>query len=127
MESNALPIDPAPANPVDWRALLDAAVSANPRGAAGVAVRLGFSRAYVARALATGKSASGFPQGVPARFINRVLLRLHVVECPARGYVSVPFSDCARAHGPCPTSNVSDVRLWRACQTCPHKPTETPS
>lgn len=124
MESNALATTPAAA-PTDWRALLDAAVAANPRGAAGVAVRLGFSRAYVARALATGKSASGFRKGVPQKFINRVLLRLHVVECPARGYVSVPFSDCARAHGPCPTSNVSDVRLWRACQTCPNKPQET--
>lgn len=127
MESNALPIAPAAAPAIDWRALLLAAVAANPRGSAGVAVRLGFSRAYVARALATGKSASGFPQGVPQRFINRVLLRLHVVECPARGYLPVPFSDCARAHGPCPTSNAFDVRLWRACQTCPHKPQENPS
>ena len=109
-------------NAIDWRALLVAAIAANPRGKAGVAVRLGWSREYVSRAMATGEGRSGFAKGVPPTFIATVINRLHVVNCPARADLPMPYADCAQALRPCPTSNVFDVRIWRICQHCPNKP-----
>jgi hypothetical protein len=107
-------------NAVDWRGLLEAAVAAHPKGKAGVALRLGVSRAYVSRALSEGKS--GFAQ-VPKTFVDRVLDRLYVVpECPAISQPR-PRADCQQiGNGPAPTHNPVSMRVWRACQQCPHKP-----
>lgn len=94
------------------------------KGKAGVAVRLGFGRAYVSRAIATieGRS-SGFPGGVPQSFIDRVLDRLHVIkECPATT-LPQPRHECQRlGNGPAPTHNPLAMRIWKVCQRCDHRP-----
>lgn len=112
MDSNAMPID--------WRALLELEVAkAGEKGKARVAARLGFSRAYVSRVMnPEGKSAM---KAVPQSFIDRVISRFHVVDCPVR-CVEVPYSDCAKANQPAPTHNPLAVMVWRKCQTCPNKP-----
>ena len=117
MESNAtIAVSSAP----DWRALLAAEVETNPKGKAGVAIRLGVSRAYVSRALSSGSAAF---KAVPPKFIARVIDRLHVIpECPATGQPQ-PRSDCMRiGNGAAPTHNPLSMRIWIECQRCPHKP-----
>lgn len=104
---------------IDWRALLLAEVARDPRKKAGVAVRLNVSRAYVSRVLSEGRSALG---AVPQKFINRVIDRFHVVDhCPAT-QAPQPRAECLKANGPAPTHNPLAMRVWRCCQTCPHKP-----
>ena len=137
MESNARPLGDATAATVaascaadhapDWRALLEAEVKANKCGKAGVAIRLGIGRAYVSRALATGNTSAGFPNGiVPQQFIDRVIARLHVIrECPATMQPQ-PRTECQRiGNGPAPIHNPLSMRIWRECQQCPYKPSST--
>ena len=104
-----------------WRALLETEVAADPKGKAGVAARLGFGRSYVSRALATGRSRAGFTGGVPQAFIDRVIERLHVIECPAN-YQKQPRGACRKANEAAPTHNPLAMRIWRACQSCANKP-----
>lgn len=104
-----------------WRTLLEEACSDHPKGKAGVAKRLGVSRSYVSRALATGRSAAGFPKGVRPQFIGRVMDCLHVIECPAT-YQKQPRGTCRKANEPAPTHNPLAMRIWRECQSCPNKP-----
>lgn len=108
--------------PPDWRALLTAEVAHHPRGRAGVAERLGVSRAYVSRALNAGAGGSGYAQ-VPKKFITRVLDRLVVVaQCPATG-LDQPRTECRRiACNPAPTHNPLAMRIWIECQRCPYHP-----
>ena len=113
MESNAAPAA------IDWRALLVAEVARDPRKKAGVATRLGVCRAYVSRVMSTGSSA--IPD-VPQKFIDRVIDRFHVVDhCPATQQPQ-PRAICNKSNGPAPTHNPLAMRVWRCCQTCPHKP-----
>jgi len=108
------------ATAIDWRALLDAEVAkAGQHGKARVAVRLGFSRAYVSRVM-NPEGKSGL-KNVPQSFIDRVINRFHVIACPVRS-VEVPYSDCAKANQPAPTHNPLAVMVWRKCQSCPNKP-----
>lgn len=89
-----------------------------------MARRLGYSRAYVSRVIATLEGrASGFEGGVPAQFVGRVIDRLHVVrECPATERPQ-PRSECKRiGTGPAPTHNPLQMRIWIACQRCAYKP-----
>ncbi|MCX8017060.1 MAG: hypothetical protein N2690_04040, partial [Rhodocyclaceae bacterium] len=102
----------------DWRAILAREVAAHPRGKAGVARLLGVSRAYVARAMSTGKSAF---RAEPKRFIARVYDLETAVDCPAVG-AKTPRADCLLANAPAPTHNPLLMRRWRVCQRCPMKP-----
>ena len=108
------------ANAIDWRALLDSAVSSNPKGKAGVAARLGVSRVYVSRVMSVGASAFKQP---PAAFIERVIDRLFSVsECPVT-FQPRPRSECLRVGGgSAPTHNPIAMHHWSKCQSCPHKP-----
>lgn len=106
---------------IDWRALLAAELARAPRGKAGVAERLGFSRVYVSRVMSTGSSAYA---DVPQKFIDRVISRFHVVSCPARAGQEMPYADCAKGNGPAPTHNPLAMHIWRECQRCPNKPTQ---
>lgn len=128
-ESSNAPVIAAPLFVADqplWVQLLVREVSAIKNGAikgkAGVGKELGFGRAYVSRVIATieGRS-SGFPNGVPQSFIDRVIDRLHVIECPATCQKQ-PRGDCRKANGPAPTHNPLAMHVWRACQNCKHKP-----
>lgn len=107
-------------NAIDWRALLETEIAAHRRGKAGVADRLGVSRAYVSRVLSPGKSGLA---KVPKSFVDRVIDRLHVVaECPVTCQPR-PRSECRQiGNGPAPTHNPLSMRTWRACQQCAHKP-----
>lgn len=104
---------------IDWRTLLVAEVSRDPRGKAGVSERLGVSRAYVSRVLSAGVSGLA---DTPKKFIDRVIDRFHVVDfCPAT-LQPQPRRECHKANAPAPTHNPLAMRTWRTCQTCPHKP-----
>ena len=106
-------------NAIDWRALLEGEVKRDPRKKAGVADRLGFKRCYVSRVMSTGSSAV---PNVSQRFIDRVIDRFHVVDlCPATK-APQPRAECNKSNEPAPTHNPQAMRVWRCCQTCPHKP-----
>lgn len=115
MDSNA------PAAPLDWRAILQREIDLHPRGKAGVAERMGVSRAYVSRATSDG--ASGYAGDVPGDFIRRVLDLESDVDCPATG-TRRPRAECRKANQPAPTHNPMAMHLWRECQRCPIKPLE---
>ncbi len=102
----------------DWRAILAREIALHPRRKAGVAERLGVSRAYVSRAMSSGSSAYG---AVPDKFIARVLDLESDVDCPAAGR-RVARAECRKASGPAPTHNPLAMRTWRDCQACPIKP-----
>ncbi|OQA32587.1 MAG: hypothetical protein BWY57_01829 [Betaproteobacteria bacterium ADurb.Bin341] len=110
-------VTPTPAI-ADWRAILAREVELHPRGKAGVAERLGVSRAYVSRAMSEGTSAY---DKVPQTFISRVLDLESDVDCPATGGC-VARSECRKALLPAPTHNPLAMRIWRECQTCAIKP-----
>lgn len=105
---------------IDWRAILDAELKKSGKGGkARVAVRLGFSRAYVSRVMnPDGKSGL---EEVSQKFIDRVIRRFHVVECPVR-MVEVAYAECEKANQPAPNHNPLAVMFWRKCQSCPNKP-----
>jgi len=81
---------------------------------------------------AIGK-AIGYDRTSISRWINEpeyngahieaaVLARYNIFACPYL-HADISPADCARHAGrPCPTCNVREVRFWKACQTCPHKP-----
>lgn len=117
-------MDKPPEVTPDWRAALVAAVAKHPRGKAGVAGRLGFTRSYVSRALATGTRRSGYTQGVPQSFIDRVTERLIGIECPATFQLAIR-SQCLSANHPAPTHNPLAMRTWRECQTCSFRPAQS--
>lgn len=103
---------PAP----NWRRALEAAVAADPQGKLGVSLKLGVSRVYVSRVM-TGS----MPQA-PAKFVERVVKMLMVVDCP---YLCRPLqpAEC-RAFAARSYSQVSqfEVAHWRACRGCMHNP-----
>ena len=85
---------------------------------AGVAIRLGYGRAMIARVLSPND-----PLQITDALAQRVIDRFYVVaECPATG-LAQPRSECRRlAGGAAPMHNPLSMRIWRLCQTCPHKP-----
>lgn len=103
---------------IDWRAILAREIALHPRKKAGVAERLGVSRAYVSRAMSSGSSAYA---AVPRDFIARVIDLESDVDCPA-AQARVARAECRKANGPAPTHNPLAMRTWRTCQTCPLKP-----
>lgn len=105
---------------IDWRGLLEKAVAAHKKGKAGVAARLGVSRALVSRVMSDGKSAID-----PTRdFIDLVISRFHTVECPIGNFnLSTAISECEKANNPAPTHNPLAMNRWRECQRCPNRPT----
>lgn len=136
MSANAQPVIAAPLfvqeQPLWLRLLVNEIAAAEKRGGgkAEVGKRLGFSRPYISRVIATveGRVKSAFPGGVPEKFIERVIDRFSVVpECPVTKQPR-PFSDCRRiGNGPAPTHNPLQMFTWRECQRCPHKPVKEPS
>ncbi len=102
----------------DWRVLL--AEEAARTSIAATARRIGYSRTSVSLALA-GK----YP-GQTDKLAEAVRAALGTLVCPHLE-LSVTPADCAvNASGPAPTSSPEALRLWRACQACPHNPQQTP-
>lgn len=100
--------------------LLQQAVAQHPKGKAGVAIRLGYGRALISRVLSPND-----PLEISEALASRVIDRFHVIPlCPATGQAQ-PRSECRRlSHGKAPTHNPLAMRIWKTCQTCPHKPAE---
>lgn len=99
--------------PREWLALLSEEAARTSITA--VARRLGYARTSVSLAL------SGKYPGATDKLAAAVLAVLGTVDCPHLGFPVSP-SRCADASGEMPTSSPGDLRLWRACQGCPHKP-----
>lgn len=97
----------------DWLSLLEE--EAGRTSIAAVARRLGYARPSISLALA-GK----YP-GSTDKLAVTVLSVLGTVDCPHLGFQVAP-AKCAASSGKMPTSSPGDLRLWRACQGCPHKP-----
>lgn len=98
--------------------LLTEAVKGHKKGKAGVAISLGYGRAMLSRVLSPND-----PLQITDALAQRVIDRYHVVaECPAT-LQAQPRGECHRiALGAAPTHNPLSMRIWRQCQTCPHKP-----
>ncbi len=102
-----------------WMVLLEKAVEADPRGRQGVADRIGFSRGAVSTALA-GKYAAD-----PANIARAVMDHLDNPYCPL--VVRVIERRICRRTSLIKEPAGGDARLrWLTCQTCPHKPKESP-
>lgn len=101
--------------------LLAEAVAADPKGKAGVARRLGdgFGRSLLSRVLSPND-----PLEMSDDLARRVIDTLHVVRaCPGTGGEQ-PIAECLRlATAKAPTHHPHAMRIWKACQSCPHKPT----
>ena len=100
------------------RRLLADAVVNHKKGKAGVAIQLGYGRALISRVLSPND-----PLEMSPKLAKRIIDCFHVIpECPATQQEQ-PRSECRRlADGHAPTHNPLSLRIWRTCQTCPHKP-----
>lgn len=100
------------------RRLLAAAAAAHKKGKAGVALQLGYGRALISRVLSPND-----PLEMSPKLAQRIIDRFYVIpECPATG-LEQPRSECHRlAGGHAPMHNPLAMRIWKVCQTCPHKP-----
>jgi len=103
----------------DWMQILRDAVRADPRGATGVAERMGVSRPAVSLLL-----AGRYPAGTE-RMAALVLERLGRRTCPHTGEEIGPEVCDGWAVRPMPTSNPYDLQQWRACRRCEHYPTQS--
>lgn len=109
---------PVDVTAIDWRALLNDAIARDPRGIAGVAVTLGLSRAAVSLVVSDKYPASS------ARIARKVIDAFDRVLCPHLSR-SLTHLDCRTfAYRTPPTSSPREMRHWRACQQCPHRPPE---
>lgn len=101
----------------DWLALLAAEAARTTIAATGR--RLGYSRTAVSLAL------TGNYPGRTDKLAATVLAILGRQACPHLGREVTP-AECAGNAGEMPTSSPAALRLWRACQTCPHRPEDNP-
>ena len=58
------------------------------------------------------------------KFAKKVLDAFDGFECPHLGSRVTTNACRANAVRQAPTSSAREARHWRACQSCPHKPTE---
>jgi len=100
-----------------WYALLAAAVEADPRGRAGVAERISYSRGAVSNTLA-GNYGAGV-DGVA----RAVLDHYDRPACPLVGGEEIERDACRRKSlRPRPFGGVAILAQWEVCQACEHKP-----
>lgn len=98
-----------------WRQLFDTAFAQH--GPVRLAAMLGYGNHTLVSRIHRGHIEAS------SQFQRRVIDRLYVVaECPATG-LEQARSECKRlALQPAPTQNPLSMRIWKICQTCPHKP-----
>lgn len=99
----------------DWLTLLRTAVDADPRGIAGAAERLGYSRPAISRVIA---GTYGSTDNVAAA----VLATYARIDCPHLKVSLAPNECAAYAARRYSAIAAADVPHWRACKRCPHKP-----
>lgn len=101
----------------DARALLEAAAAHHPRGLAGIAEQLGYSRPALSRYM-NGNYGGG--AALERLIIDRLHGRRH---CP-HDNEEIAIAACRRrAHAPEPYGGAARHAAWHACQSCPNKPT----
>jgi hypothetical protein len=100
--------------------LTEAVAAAGKKGKAAVAPRLGIGRSYLSRVLSPND-----PCVLSEAVARKVIDRFHIIpECPAT-LQQQPRSECLRlSRDAAPTHNPLSMRIWRTCQSCPHKPGE---
>lgn len=99
----------------DWLEMLQAAVTADPRGITGVAERIGYSRTAVSLALA-GRYAN------PEHIAHAVVNMLQAVACPFLGQAIAPDACRRFSTRSYIAITAADVPHWRACRKCSHAP-----
>lgn len=100
-----------------WFQLLRQA--ADTHGVRGTAALLGY-----ANHTGTSQILNGCYAGGTDAFATRVLERFDTVDCPHLAQ-SLTSSACRQyASRPCPINSSREVRHWRACQGCAHRPQE---
>lgn len=106
-------------NAYSARELVKEAIKHHPRRKAGVAIEIGYSRTALSRYM-SGSYGAGreIEEAIRERYLR--------IACPHRKIDITPDICRRTALAPCPTSNVTDVRQWKACQSCAHKPQTTP-
>ena len=111
------PVDISPwgENPPRWIELLASEVESSNRKLA--AERIGVSRTAVSLAL-----SNRYPSPSTSGIERRVIAALDGRECPAQGE-RISAQQCRKyRERPAPTHNPMAMRIWRACQSCPHNP-----
>lgn len=100
------------------RLLQEAINAAGKKGKAAVAIRLGYGRSLLSRVCSPND-----PVEMSGKLAQRVIDVYHVIpQCPATG-LEQPRSECQRlSKGAPPMHNPLAMRIWKTCQTCPHKP-----
>jgi hypothetical protein len=102
----------------NWKALFDQALAAAGGSKSIVAEQLNVSRTMVSLV------ANDKYHGNMNAFARRVFEAYGGFDCPHLG-TRITYAACkGHALGGAPTSSARDARHWRACQSCPHKPTE---
>ena len=100
-----------------WRVLLDEALARHGDNKQAVANELGVSRTAVSLVCADKY------HGRMDKFEKLVMDTYSRVECPHDGERVSPAQCKDLAERAAPTSSPREMRLWRACQNCQHKPT----
>ncbi len=95
--------------------LVKAAVATHPRGIAGVADELGYSRPALSRYL-----NGDYPS--VAKMETAILQRYNRRVCPHTGAEIGPDVCLKKALAPKPFGSAARERHWLTCQSCPHKP-----
>lgn len=109
MSSNARPGDPEDALPLAL-ALLAGGMTKTQLGR-----EIGYDRASVSRWI----NEPGYNGAYVAA---AVLARFSRLTCPYLKTEIAPAQCAALATRACPTCNAREVRHWKACQSCAHKP-----
>lgn len=99
-----------------WRTLFDAALERHAGNKAALAAELGVSRTMISLV------ASGKYPGSLASFARRVVDQLDRYTCTFNGEAVTPITCAEIALHPAPTSSPREMRHWRTCQSCSHKP-----
>lgn len=99
-----------------WETLFAAALERHAGNKAALAAELGVSRTMVSL-IAAGKY-----QGSLDNFARRVVDAFDRYSCAFSGEVVTPITCAEIALRPAPTSSPREMRHWRTCQSCPHKP-----
>lgn len=101
-----------------WRQLFDAALERHSGNKAALGTELGVSRTMISLV------ASDKYPGSLAAFAKRVVAAYDRYPCTFSGQDVTPLVCADIALRQAPTSSPREMRLWRTCQSCAHKPTK---
>lgn len=99
-----------------WRTLFDAALARHQGNKAALAAELGVSRTMISLV------ASDKYHGNLDSFARRVVDTFDRYPCSFNDEPVTPITCAEIALRPAPTSSPREMRHWRTCQACAHKP-----